>query len=148
VLEGWQLNSIVHLQTGLPWSAIGSQDISQTGELTDHWDFFGNRSDFKPGPQDSLVGIPYFKGGATNMPSACTTAAASIGATASLNQFGCYARKGSRLSSRTQWKPSVVLLRRRVLSVRIGLSLSATLLSFVVVFAGRLADEFVIFSDF
>ena len=82
------------------------------------------------------------------MRSACTTAAASIGATASLNQFGCYARKGSRLSSRTQWKPSVVLLRRRVLSVRIGLSLSATLLSFVVVFAGRLADEFVIFSNF
>jgi hypothetical protein len=84
VLEGRQLNSIVHLQIGLLWSAIGSQDISQTGELTDHWDFFGNPSDFKPGPRDSLVGIPYFKGRATNMPSACTTAAASIGATASL----------------------------------------------------------------
>jgi hypothetical protein len=97
VLEGWQLNSIVHLQTGLPWSAIGSQDISQTRELSDRWDFFGNVRDFKPGPQDSLVGIPYFKGDATNMPSACTTAAASIGATASLNQFGCYAQGNSVL---------------------------------------------------
>ena len=28
VLEGWQLNSVVHLQSGLPWSAIGSQDQS------------------------------------------------------------------------------------------------------------------------
>ena len=97
VLEGWQLNSIVHLQTGLPWSSIGSQDISQSGELTDHWDFFGNPNDFKPGPTDYLVGIPFFKGGAANMPSACTTAAASIGATASLNQFGCYAQGSSVL---------------------------------------------------
>ena len=97
MLEGWQLNSIVHLQTSLLWSAIGSQDISQTGELTGHWDFFGSPSDFKPGPRDSLVGIPYFKGRATNMPSACTTAAASIGATAPLNQFGCYAQGKSVL---------------------------------------------------
>src|SRR5580704_17368139 len=37
---------------------------------------------------------------------------------------------------------------RRVWSVRIGLTLSATVLSFDVSYAGRVADEFVIFSNF
>jgi hypothetical protein len=99
MLEGWQLNSIVHLQSGLPWSAVDtSGDVSLSGELQDRWDFFGNPKDFTPGPQNVLTGIPFYKGGTANMPAACTQAAASIGTTStSLAQFGCYSQGGSAL---------------------------------------------------
>jgi hypothetical protein len=56
LLEGWKLNSIVSIQGGLPWIVYDtSNDISGTGqEQTDRWDFFGNPSDFKSGP-DSFM---------------------------------------------------------------------------------------------
>jgi hypothetical protein len=50
LLEGWRVNSAVVLQSGLPWTAIdGNNDVSQTGEFQDRWDFFGNPSDFTSG---------------------------------------------------------------------------------------------------
>ena len=50
LLKGWELNSIVTLQTGAPWGADdSSNDISGTSENTDRWDFFGNPGDFKSG---------------------------------------------------------------------------------------------------
>ena len=43
LLQGWQLNSLVVLQSGLPWSITdSSNDPSRTGEHSDRWDFFGN----------------------------------------------------------------------------------------------------------
>ncbi len=99
VLEGWQFNSIVHLQSGLPWTALDTgSDISQTGELRDHWNFFGNAKDFTSGRQNILAGIPYYKGGAANMPNACTNAVANNpGLQSSLQQFGCYSQGSSAL---------------------------------------------------
>src|SRR5262249_60420185 len=41
------------------------------------------------------AGIPYFAPGDPHMPAACTTRAAAIGATDSLNAFGCYAAGSS-----------------------------------------------------
>jgi len=39
LLEGWQVNSIVVLQGGLPWTAFDfSNDVSKTGEFSDRWD--------------------------------------------------------------------------------------------------------------
>jgi hypothetical protein len=66
LLEGWQLNSIVTLQTGLPWGVVSAgaisgppnQDISMTGEFVDPWDFFGNPSDFT----SKYEGIPFCSG--------------------------------------------------------------------------------------
>ena len=67
LLEGWQLNSIVTLQTGLPWGVVSAgalggnvpnSDISWTGEFVDPWDFFGNPSDFT----SKYEGIPYCSG--------------------------------------------------------------------------------------
>ena len=63
LLEGWQLNSIVTLESGQPWtvdsstplSGVTNGDISETGDLTDRWDFFGNPADFTSGP----VALPY-----------------------------------------------------------------------------------------
>ncbi|MGH9563069.1 MAG: TonB-dependent receptor domain-containing protein, partial [Terracidiphilus sp.] len=67
LLEGWQLNSIVTLQTGLPWGVVSAGalggsipngDISFTGEYVDPWDFSGNPSDFT----SKYEGIPYCSG--------------------------------------------------------------------------------------
>jgi hypothetical protein len=67
MLEGWQLNGILTLQSGQPWQAFdSSNDFSGTGELADRWDFFGNTSDFKSPGQDS---IPLCVNGA---PGGCT----------------------------------------------------------------------------
>ena len=88
LLEGWQLNSIITLQTGQPYGVMDAgTDVSLSGELNDRWNFFGNPSDFKSTP----VGIPYYAPGDPNMPAACIANAAATGATDSLNSFGCYA---------------------------------------------------------
>jgi len=92
MLEGWQLNSIITLQTAQPFGVMDAgTDVSLSGELNDRWNFFGNPKDFKSTP----VGIPYYAPGDLNMPSACITDAAATGATASLNAFGCYAAGAS-----------------------------------------------------
>jgi len=95
LLEGWTVNSLVTLQGGLPWKVSdGSDNISQTGEFTDRWDFFGNPSDFTAGP-NRIPFYPAALAGTSGMPAACTSDAASVGATASLAQFGCYAQGNS-----------------------------------------------------
>jgi hypothetical protein len=63
MLKGWQVNSIVTLQTGQYWGMLDTgNDYSGTNEtnnipaaLGEHWDFFGNPNDFKSN-QNS---IPY-----------------------------------------------------------------------------------------
>jgi hypothetical protein len=87
LLEGWQVNGIVALQSGTPWDPIDTgNDFSKTLETRDRWDFFGNPSDFK----SSLVAIPFFAG-ATN--AGCAAKALAIGST----EGGCYARGSSML---------------------------------------------------
>ena len=50
VLEGWQVNSTVILQSGAPVNASDtSDDISGTGILEDRWTLAGTPSDFKIG---------------------------------------------------------------------------------------------------
>ena len=110
LLEGWQINSIIALQSGSPWGAQDlSNDFSGTGQVVNldsygqAWDFFGNPSDFKSGP----TAIPLIPGGGPlNLPpnpptsnAACNAAAAKLGpaASASLNINGCYAKGSSVL---------------------------------------------------
>jgi hypothetical protein len=99
LLEGWQLNSIISLQSGQPWNVNDQTfDFSGTGELADRWDFFGNPSEFgSQGP----VGLPYFPGTSN---AACAAKAAALDGTnpikpytTSLGIGGCYARGGSIL---------------------------------------------------
>ncbi len=84
LLEGWQLNSIITMQSGMSWNVNDqSNNFSGTGEATDRWDFFGNPADFKSGGQNSL---PYCTGpgdggctyatpaGTVNMPATQSTA--------------------------------------------------------------------------
>jgi hypothetical protein len=86
LLDGWQVNSIVTLQTGFPWAPQDfSNNFSGTGEVNnpestgERWDFFGNPKDFTSGPNP----IPCFGdalcGNGTAVPQACITAATSLG---------------------------------------------------------------------
>jgi hypothetical protein len=95
--EGWEINTIATLASAQPWGVIDlSSDLTGLGGLPVsppqatpmRWDFFGNPSDFKSGPTP----IPHFTVGEPDMPSACTTDAANIGASASLATWGCYAK--------------------------------------------------------
>ena len=105
-LEGWEINSIVTLQTPQYWGPIDlGTDASGTGPLPVsppatspiRWSFFGKPSDFKSGPAP----IPFFAG-ASN--SACAAQALSLdggdplgASTTALNLFGCYAKGSSMM---------------------------------------------------
>jgi hypothetical protein len=59
MLEGWQLNSIVNIQSAQPWAAYdGGDNFSGTGEFSDRWNIAGNPADFVSGKQS----IPYCTG--------------------------------------------------------------------------------------
>ena len=103
MMEGWELNSIVTLQSAQPWGPIDlGTDAAGTGLLPVsppanepiRWSFYGKTSDFKSTP----TGIPHFDG-ASN--SSCATQALTVdggspgAATAALNLFGCYAQGAS-----------------------------------------------------
>ena len=98
MLEGWEINSIATLASPQYWGPIDlTTDISGLGGLPvsppqgtpQRWDFFGNPTDFKSGPQP----IPFFTAG--SFPAACTSEAAAIGATSNLDTWGCYAKGNS-----------------------------------------------------
>jgi hypothetical protein len=102
LLEGWQVNSIITLQTGQPFGVMDAgTDVSHTGELNDRWDFYGNPEDFKSTP----VGIPFFPGsGNASAPTSntsCNNQAMMLDGgpngptSAELATFGCYANGNS-----------------------------------------------------
>jgi Carboxypeptidase regulatory-like domain/TonB dependent receptor len=105
-LEGWELNSIVTLQSPQKWGAmdentdaagIGALPVSPPANSPIRWDFFGNPNDFKSGPGQNQ--IPKYTAG--NLPAACTAKALALdggtpgAATAAVNLFGCYAKGNS-----------------------------------------------------
>jgi hypothetical protein len=108
LLQGWSVNSIVSMQSGLPWGVNdGTTDFSGTGEITaqgnggERWNFFGNPEDFKTtksllNTNDGNGGIPYFSGTSN---SGCLAKAQAAGplAVASLANLGCYALGNSML---------------------------------------------------
>ncbi|HKN72807.1 MAG TPA: carboxypeptidase regulatory-like domain-containing protein [Terriglobales bacterium] len=105
LLEGWELNSIITLQSPQPWgpmdegtdaAGIGPLPVSPPANTPIRWNFFGNARDFKP----TATGIPYYTA-ATGFPAGCTSSALALdggtpgAATAALNLFGCYAEGNS-----------------------------------------------------
>jgi hypothetical protein len=111
LLEGWQVNSIITMQTGQPWNVNDqANNFSLTGEAADRWDFFGNPSDFQSGGQKTLpfcldAACSYQSpGGQVNVPtaqaatmwSACTAKAPSTGPGSTLETAGCYASLNGR----------------------------------------------------
>jgi hypothetical protein len=105
-LEGWELNSIVTLQSPQYWGAmdegtdaagIGALPVSPPANSPIRWDFFGNTNDFKSGP----TGTPQYTVASGGLPTACTAKALALdggspgAATAAVNLFGCYAKGNS-----------------------------------------------------
>ena len=101
LLQGWSINSIVSVQSGLPWGVNDvTTDFSGTGEISaqnsdgERWNFFGNPEDFKT--SKALIstnggngGIPYFAG-TSNVNCLAKAAAAGPLGVASLANLGCY----------------------------------------------------------
>jgi hypothetical protein len=120
LLQGWSLNSIVTIQSGLPWGVMDTNDdfpgtnaIHDSSQTT--WDFTGNPADFTSGPTpipcysnatinpaDTLANCtPYaMVGGVPTPPAACMTVAQANGplAVASLMNLGCYVKGNSVLT--------------------------------------------------
>ncbi len=108
ILEGWSLNSILSMQSGLPWGVNDvTTDFSGTGEINaqasvgERWNFFGNPDDFKTtkallNTNGGSGGIPYFKG-TSNATCLAKAQAAGPLAVASLTNKGCYANGSSIL---------------------------------------------------
>ena len=108
ILQGWSLNSIVSMQSGLPWGINDTTtDFSGTGEVSaqntdgERWNFFGNPVDFKT--SKALIntnggngGIPYFPGVSNANCLAKASATGPLGV-ASLTNLGCYASGSSIL---------------------------------------------------
>jgi hypothetical protein len=117
MLEGWKLNTVVTVQSGLPWGAIDtgnniSNDGLAGGEETDRWDFFGNPADFKSGSSSLpfCTGVVATPGSAScsvtsgitglvttfsatqsqAMWNQCVAKAADTSAGGNLEQFGCF----------------------------------------------------------
>ena len=126
ILEGWSLNSVVTLQSGLPWGVSDTgNDFSGTGEVGqtnedgqgEQWNFFGNPKDFQithgftsnPVNGDILSGgtggVPFYAGsgdattGAETANAACNAKAEAMGpaSQAALAASGCYALGGSMM---------------------------------------------------
>jgi outer membrane receptor protein involved in Fe transport len=110
MMEGWELNSIVTLQSAQPWgpidlgtdaAGVGPLPVSPPANEPIRWSFYGKPSDFK----STSTGIPYF--GGNNSPSdpssnaACNAKALALdggspgASTESLAFFGCYAQGSS-----------------------------------------------------
>ena len=64
LFEGWQMNSVVTIQGGLPFNLIdgniNGSDLSATGEFADRWNITGNPGDFKATFLDPNTGLNPF----------------------------------------------------------------------------------------
>jgi hypothetical protein len=103
-LEGWEINSIVTLQTPQFWgpmdegtdaAGIGPLPVSPPANTPIRWSFYGKTSDFK----STNTGFTHYLEG--SLPSQCTAQALAVdggtpgASTASVNLFGCYANGSS-----------------------------------------------------
>jgi hypothetical protein len=107
MLKGWELNSIVTLQTGQPWGGrdttndfTGNGQVGELASFGQPWNFFGNPSDFTSGPN----AIPFFTPDPASGPNPTNPKLASSNSTclanasaASLGAFGCFVRGSSVL---------------------------------------------------
>jgi hypothetical protein len=92
LMKGWQINSIINLQTGQPWLVSDSGfNFSGSGEGADRWDFFGNPSDFKSGP----LTIPHCSGFGVDASGKATTSGVTCTQTSQFNTVNLPASLGT-----------------------------------------------------
>ena len=112
MLEGWELNSIITIESGQPWgpidlgtdaSGVGPLPVSPPATEPIRWSFYGKTSDFKAGP----AVIPFFGGqhsqATPTLNTSCNAKALALDggtpgrATDALAMFGCYAQGSSMM---------------------------------------------------
>jgi hypothetical protein len=78
LLEGWELNSVLTLQSGLPWGVqdftndfSGTNQVNELDSYGQPWNFFGNTADFKAG---RAVPIPCWSGSGGSALAGCSIA--------------------------------------------------------------------------
>lgn len=89
MLEGWQVTSILNLQSGEPYT-LGdfNDDVSFTGEFNDRWNMTGNPKNIHWSPSSPL---PYFDfTDAAHSNAACLSQATALGTVDNLYNYGCY----------------------------------------------------------
>jgi len=82
LLEGWELNSVVTLQSGLPWGVqdftndfSGTNQVNELDSYGQPWNFVGNTADFKAG---RAVPIPCWAGQGSTALGNCSIASGAI----------------------------------------------------------------------
>ncbi|HEV7967771.1 MAG TPA: TonB-dependent receptor [Candidatus Acidoferrales bacterium] len=117
LLEGWEINSIVTLMSGAPWSPAdlsndftGTDQIDELNTFGQYWNFTGNHGDFKSGPSPipcwsgsggsalPNCSIGATVGAGTPPPAACLSAAPTMGEMNTLLNIGCYFKGSSVLT--------------------------------------------------
>jgi hypothetical protein len=89
MLEGWQVTSILNLQSGEPYT-LGdfTDDISFTGEFNDRWNMSGNPKDIH---WSATKPLPFFDfSDDAHSSAACVTQATAMGTLDNLYYYGCY----------------------------------------------------------
>jgi hypothetical protein len=88
MMEGWQINNIITMQTGTPYTGYDFEnDISLTGEFSDRWNLFGRSSDFHwstAAPGDPGSRFTFIPDGTTD------PRCAAVANSDQLAAFGCY----------------------------------------------------------
>jgi len=103
LLQGWEVNSVVTLQSSSPWGAqdftndfSGTNQVNELDSYGQPWNFVGNLSDFQAG---RAVPTPCWSGSGGSalpgctlaaVPAACVSAATTTGEMNTLNSVGCY----------------------------------------------------------
>jgi hypothetical protein len=89
MLEGWQVTSILNLQSGEPYT-LGdfNDDVSYTGEFNDRWNMTGNPKDVH---WSAKTPLPYFDfTDAQHSNAACLAQATALNTVDNLYYYGCY----------------------------------------------------------
>jgi len=108
MLQGWVVNSVVTLQSGMPWGTMDTNNdfygnLEYKNSAQERWDFTGNPADFTSGPTpfpcfsnpaSTMANCTPYQmiGGVPTPPAVCLSAAQANGAlaVASLYNNGCY----------------------------------------------------------
>jgi hypothetical protein len=89
MLEGWQVTSVLNLQSGEPYT-LGdyNDDISFTGEFNDRWNMSGNPRDIH---WSAKAPLPYYDfSDVQHSSAACLAQATAAGTLDNLFYYGCY----------------------------------------------------------
>ncbi len=101
LLEGWEMNTILTLQTGTPWSLVdgfvNGNDISLTGEFSDRWNIFGPASAIKVSQNGPIPYFTFSKDPTTGVISG-NSACLAVADPNQLLKFGCFVQNGTILA--------------------------------------------------